>query len=853
MAQGRLTRRKVVTASFDEDEVTNAPVIVANEDDESAEEASMKPIKGKLKSIKTSRQPQQSHPSPTQDKSVKPSPKKSKITKVKSKTAAKDEPKPNGKPIYSFFNGATQKQLSQSSAPSSQPRSLTPRPDLETIDSDEDHTSEVKVSKGSSTALALRKRKLHPSQSFEDDANLAPLPTQKFRKTSEDGRMPSFSISNDDKRSWIEQFAPTNLDELAVHKRKVADVRGWLEMAFSGRRRKVLVLKGAAGSAKTTTIKLLASEMGIEISEWRNPAGTDYATEGSVGAAEQFNDFIAAAGRSSGLVFGAEGDDGRDYATINEADDDRTSGGGKQLLLVEEFPNTFSRTSPVLESFRAALSQYLSTSQAPDKAPTPIVLVVSETLLSTSTAAADSFTVHRLLGPELLNHPYVDTIEFNAIAPTILTKALETIVVKEARKSGRRKTPGPAVLKRLAETGDIRSAIASLEFLCLRGDEEGTWSAKVAFTKPKKVPLQAALTKAEEEALQLICNRESTLGIFHSVGKIVYNKRVDAAPGTEVAQPPPWLPQYRRVKVPETDIESLLDELGTDTSTFIASLHENFALSCNTGSTEETLDSLTGCIDTLSDADLLSIDRFSSGTRSLSGSATDTLRQDEMAFQVAVRGVLFSLPSPVKRGVPASGKKADAHRMFYPASLKLWRRKEEIEGLLDLLTSDAQAGVSALPVRGNNDGVDGVAGWHRQSLAPDATSVHTSPPTLSAPSKSSTLLDRLPYLSHILPDSPQNSALLSRVRKVVNIQSAPSLPTSANEDEDAAGEQDPPLGAEQWATDRPDEDAPKQARGVKKKAKKPGGVGKGELGGELGMKLEGRIEGLVIEGDDIED
>ncbi|KAK6430919.1 RFC checkpoint protein Rad17 [Oleoguttula sp. CCFEE 5521] len=835
MAQGRLTRRNVVTVSSDEDAGTNAQLIAANEDPGSGEEDRPKSMKGKLKSIKAARRPQQATLSPTQNTSIQGSPRKSKSTKVKSKTAAKDEPRPNGKPIYSFFNGVTQKQLSQPLPPASQPRSLTPRPDLEAIDSDEDHTSKVKISTGSSTALALRKRKLHPSQSFEDDTTLAPLPTQKFRKTSDDGRTPSFSISNDDKRSWIEQFAPTNLDELAVHKRKVADVKGWLEMAFSGRRRKVLVLKGAAGSAKTTSIKLLAREMGVEVSEWRNPAGSDYATEGSVSAAEQFNDFIAAAGRSSGLVFGAEGEDGRDYATTNEADDDRTSGERRRYSIRSE-------------------QLYLNIStQAADRLPTPIVLVVSETLLSTSTAAADSFTVHRLLGPELLNHPYVDTIEFNAIAPTILTKALETIVIKEARKSGRRKTPGSAVLKRLAETGDIRSAVSSLEFLCLRGDDEGTWSAKVAFTKPKKVPPQAALTKAEEEALQLICNRETTLGIFHSVGKIVYNKRIDPIPGTGIAQPPPWLPQHRRVKAPETDIDSLIDELGTDTSTFIASLHENFALSCNTKSTEETLDSLTGCIDNLSDANLLSIDRFSLGTRSFSGSATDTLRHDEMAFQVAVRGVLFSLPSPVNRGVPASGNKADAHRMFYPASLKLWRRKEEIEGLLELLTSDAQSGAGTLTVQANSEGADGVARWHRQSLGLDSASTQTAPSYLSISSKASTLLDRLPYLAHILPDIPANSILFSRVRKVVNIQSTSPLPTSADDNEDAAGEQDAPPGTEQWATDRPDDDAPVQVRGVKKKVKKPGSGGKGEMGGGLGMRLEARMEGLVVEGDDIED
>src|ERR1700761_5134381 len=139
--------------------------------------------------------------------------------------------------------------------------------------------------------------------------------------------------------------------------------------------------------------------------------------------------------------------------------------------------------------------------------------------------------------------------------------------------------------------------------------------------------------------------------------------------------------------MPENDVDELIDELGTDTSTFIASLHENYALSCACASTEDTLDSLAGSIESISDGDLLSVDRFSYGTKAFSGSATDSLRQDEMAFQVAVRGMLFSLPSPVHRIVPADGKRADAHRMFYPASLKLWRKREEIEGSLELLTA----------------------------------------------------------------------------------------------------------------------------------------------------------------------
>ena len=133
----------------------------------------------------------------------------------------------------------------------------------------------------------------------------------------------------------------------------------------------------------------------------------------------------------------------------------------------------------------------------------PVVMIISETLLTTTSASADSFTAHRLLGPEILRHPGTGVIEFNDIAPTLLAKALELIVQKEARKSGRRRTPGPQVLKRLGEIGDIRNAISSLEFLCLKGDDDADWGSKVTFTKTKKAPKDQAMTKHERESLEL--------------------------------------------------------------------------------------------------------------------------------------------------------------------------------------------------------------------------------------------------------------------------------------------------------------------------------------------------------------
>lgn len=44
---------------------------------------------------------------------------------------------------------------------------------------------------------------------------------------------PSDSLG-DDSTPWAQRFQPLELEELAVHKKKVSDVRGWLEASFSG-------------------------------------------------------------------------------------------------------------------------------------------------------------------------------------------------------------------------------------------------------------------------------------------------------------------------------------------------------------------------------------------------------------------------------------------------------------------------------------------------------------------------------------------------------------------------------------------------------------------------------------------
>lgn len=833
-------RRNTVEASEDQDEQPRANTLTnfllsspSSPVKTRAPTESPSPLKNRTGNGRTTRRTQ------TQKTAASPSPKKN-----------KDQPKFDDKgktaDLKLLFSNQAQKAKTSSLLNS---RAVPIDDPIRDPISEDDEISELKASSSSLVGQHAKKRQRGGSET--ENAGTSQFASQRFLKPPTNA-----VVADDDLRPWSERFGPRNLDELAVHKRKVADVRRWLEDVIGGRmRQRLLILKGAAGSGKTTTVRLLANELGCELLEWKNPTGN--AGTGFVSASAQFQDFLGRGGKFGALDLDEPSSTGHRPPL---------SSNPKSMMLIEEFPNTFSRSSSALTSFRTAILQYLSANtpslsmfaQQSQRDPVkPVIIVISETLLTTTSAAADSLTAHRLLGPEILRHPGVGVIEFNAIAPSLLAKALEVIVQKEARKSGRRRTPGPLVLKRLGEIGDIRNAISSLEFLCVKGDQEADWGGRVAFTKQKKgVKDGIGLTRGEEESLELISQREASLGIFHAVGKVVYNKREEAKVTDGSEDLPSYLSEYTRPQRSQVSVDALIDETGTDTHTFISALHENYVLSCeSTGPMDLStpVDYINECIEYLSISDLLSSspDVFFGG-RGFSGgrdSASHVLRQDEITFQMAVRGLLFSLPNPVKRRT-TTGKGSDAFKMFYPASLKLWRAKEEIEGLVDLWstrllrgeeavapTKDLTAGASifrrAQMAREQSDQRRQQQNSPRKASIKDETGSTNAAPLLSLGSaaRNEMVLERLPYMAHM--SRGKNKGTHSReLEKIVAFQGI-----SSTGDESDADEDDTPPG-EVWATDRPSEEAsPKKKRtGIKSSA----------MTSMLAQKL-------VLSDDDIED
>ncbi|XP_057597665.1 cell cycle checkpoint protein RAD17 isoform X2 [Hippopotamus amphibius kiboko] len=416
---------------------------------------------------------------------------------------------------------------------------------------------------------------------------------------------------------WVDKYKPETQHELAVHKKKIEEVETWLKAEVLERQPKqggsILLITGPPGCGKTTTIKILSKEHGIQVQEWINPVLPEFQKDDFKELFNRESSFHIFPYQSQIAVFKEFLLRATKYNKLQMLGDDlRTD---KKIILVEDLPNQFYRDSHTLHE---VLRKYVQIGRC------PLIFIISDSLSGDNN--------QRLLFPkEIQEECAISNISFNPVAPTIMMKFLNRIVTIEANKNGGKiVVPDKASLELLCQgcSGDIRSAINSLQFSSSTG-KNNLWPRKKGVSSLKSY---AALSKSkrrqkperifENQEVQAIGGKDVSLFLFRALGKILYCKRASI---TELDSPrlPSHLSEYERDTL-LVQPEEVVEMSHMPGELFNLYLHQNYV------DFFMEVDDLVRASEFLSFADILSGDW---NTRAL-------LR--EYSTSVATRGVIHS-------------------------------------------------------------------------------------------------------------------------------------------------------------------------------------------------------------------
>uniref|UniRef100_A0A3Q3BE78 RAD17 checkpoint clamp loader component n=2 Tax=Aplocheiloidei TaxID=45443 RepID=A0A3Q3BE78_KRYMA len=368
----------------------------------------------------------------------------------------------------------------------------------------------------------------------------------------------------------------------------------------------ILILTGPSGCGKTATVHVLSQELGIRVQEWTNTFNLEPYSSMNVFSCSsqivQFQDFLLRANK---------------YRCLKMAGDEEAT--DRKLTLVEDFPNQFYRQP---RSLHDMLRCFVRRPQY------PLVFVVSD-------CPSGDGRLQSLFPREIQKELAISCISFNPVPPTTMMKALSCILSLETGKArGEMFVPDKTELEALCagSSGDLRSAINSLQFLCLPGEI----NKRPAISKDRTVSRankKMKMTKQmkEQEEHQAIGGKDASLFLFRALGKILHSK-----PANETTGPPgPGLSFHLSHHHREPLLinpELVLERSQMSAEVFSLYLHQNYLdFFCD-------MEDVDRASEYLSDADLLSADWTS---RSILG---------EYGSSVVSRGLLHSNSHQVSSG-----------------------------------------------------------------------------------------------------------------------------------------------------------------------------------------------------------
>ncbi|XP_077246606.1 RADIATION SENSITIVE 17 isoform X2 [Tasmannia lanceolata] len=448
-----------------------------------------------------------------------------------------------------------------------------------------------------------------------------------------EGKHESSSGWTDKKELWVDKYKPRSLAELAVHKKKIEEVKMWLEERIrtskDAFRNHALVITGQAGVGKSATIHVIASQLRAELCEWKTPTPTlwqEHIHNANsemcyTSKLEEFETFVERI---------------RKYALLPSV----SIGGSKKsvIVLIDDLPVTngraaFGRLSKCLHFL--ALSAQI-----------PTVILFTD---YNKTDSGDSTTRYREELQSSLERAGASKVAFNPLTINSIKKTLSRICREEQFH-----VPAEQI-DQIAKSsgGDIRHAITSLQYFCLRPDLMHSLALScltITNSKGKSEKLDAlpfsSINNDEglDEGFSLPFGRDESLSLFHALGKFLHNKRETVHSGSLGQDVFLLRESFARPPLKMDSPEKVLCQAHGQARTVADFLHENVLDFVS----DEAIDDAWTVASYLSDADCLLATHGPTWQRMIAGRYELENVAQLVGASVAVRGVLFgnSHPSP---------------------------------------------------------------------------------------------------------------------------------------------------------------------------------------------------------------
>ncbi|KAF5454590.1 hypothetical protein F2P56_024242 [Juglans regia] len=416
---------------------------------------------------------------------------------------------------------------------------------------------------------------------------------------------------------WVDKYKPRSLEELAVHKKKVEEVKVWFEDRLRSSKEKfsnqVLVITGQAGVGKSATIHTIASHLGARVCEWNTPTPIiwqEHLHNSSTGInyTSKLDEFENFAERI------------RKYGFIPSS----FTGGSKSsvILLIDDLPVMNGKAA-----FRR-LQNCLHLLVQSTRVPTAVLL--------SDCGKTDSADLTARCFEELqlyLESAGACKVAFNPITHNSIKRTLSRICRQERCNVAADQID----LIANASGGDIRHAITSLQFFCFKPDP--MHSLSICDTTTISSREKPDVLRALDDGFSLQFGRDESLSLFHALGKFLHNKR-DSENGMELEQAE-FIVQERLSRLPLKmhAPEKVLCQAHGQARPIADFLHENVLDFLS----EEAIDDAWAVASYLGDADML-LATFR-GMLSRYNEAENVLQS--AAASVAARGVLFGNSHPL--------------------------------------------------------------------------------------------------------------------------------------------------------------------------------------------------------------